>query len=307
MSSVSPTARTIAADFQTALIGADLAILSLAPISEAGHGALTFVSDIDRYSEALSAALASGAVVFVPLARTTPRPAAGALLPVENPRAAFAQASAAYFAPKVIPGIAETARVHPGASVDASAHIGEFTVVREGAVIGAGSEVRDHVVIGRNVVIGANALIKSHAVIGEEGFGMEKDADGNNFRIPHLGSVVIGDHVEVGGFTTVCSGTIKPTVVGDYTKIDDHVHIAHNCTLGRNVIVTACAEVSGSVVLEDEVWLGPNSSIIQGVTLGRGSLLGIGAVALKTVPEGEVRVGNPAKPLPPKPSQTPAQ
>lgn len=296
------TASTVAADFDARVLGADVDITLLAPLGEAAAGSLTFAIDPVKYSEALSGALSMGAAVLVPADVELPLPDSGCLILVESPRAAFAFASARYFAPQATPGIAETARVHPTAVVHESASIGEFTVVRRGAVIGAHSEVRDHVIIGNDVEIGEYALIKSHAVIGEEGFGMEKDADGNNFRIPHLGSVRIGDHVEVGCFTTVCSGTITPTVIGDYSKVDDHVHIAHNCRLDRNVIVTACAEVSGSVVLEDEVWLGPNSSIIQGVTLGRGSLLGIGAVALRNIPEDSIQVGNPAKALPRKTS-----
>lgn len=292
----------IADDFSLSVKGNRRDVLGLAPIGEAESNTLTFVGDTARYEHALQAALDAGAVVFVPEDQVLPSPGLGSMILTPNPRAAFAQAAARYFAPSVSPGVAESARIHPSAIIDPTAHIGEFTVVRENAVIGARSEVRDHVVIGRNVSIGTDALIKSHAVIGEEGFGMEKDASGNNFRIPHLGSVKIGDHVEVGCFTTVCSGTITPTVIGDYSKVDDHVHISHNCRLERNVIVTACAEVSGSVVLEDDVWLGPNSSIIQGVTLGKGSLLGIGAVALKPIPGGEIRVGNPAKPLPPRPA-----
>lgn len=264
---------------------------------------LTFVGDTDKYRDAFEAALQAGAVVFVPAGRAYETPSAGTLIPTVNPRAAFAQASARYFSPPVLAGVAETARVHPTARIDPSASIGEFTVIRENVVIGAGTEIRDHVVIGRNVTIGDSTLVKSHAVIGEEGFGIEKDASGNNFRIPHLGSVRIGNSVEVGCFTTVCSGTISPTVIGDYSKIDDHVHISHNCRLGRNVIVTACAEVSGSVVLDDEVWLGPNSSIIQGVTLGKGALLGIGAVALKSIAADEVRVGNPARQIPSRSSE----
>lgn len=295
--SVSVSASTIAEDFSTQFIGADSEINRLAPLSEAGASALTFANDPDKYAEAVGSALAAGACVLVPSGAAGPDIPAGTLIPVDNPRAAFAQVSARYFAPKVPPGIAKSARIHPTATVHSTAHIGEFTVVEEGAIIGAHSEVRNHVVIGRNVRLGEHALIKSHAVIGEEGFGMEVDAAGNNFRIPHLGSVVLGDHVEIGGFTTICSGTIEPTTVDDYAKIDDHVHIAHNCRIGKNVIVTACAEVSGSVVLEERVWLGPNSSIIEGRTLGQGSLVGIGAVVLKSVPEQEVWVGNPAKML----------
>lgn len=290
-------ASAIAVDLSARLVGEDRSVLGLAPLGEATAHDLTFVVDPFKYTVELERALDVGAIVLVPTTFDATSVRSGTVILVENPRAAFAQAVATRFARRVEPGIAETAQVHPTAVVDASAHIGEFTIIREGAVIGAGVEVRDHVIIGHDVKIGPDALIKSHAVIGEEGFGMEKDAEGNNFRIPHLGSVVIGAHVEVGNFTTVCSGTIAPTRVDDFTKIDDHVHVAHNCQIGRNVIITACAEISGSVVIEDDVWIGPNASVLQGVTLGRNSLLGIGAVALKSVPADEVRVGNPARRL----------
>lgn len=296
-------ARSIAVELEAEHLGADLLVEAPASLSDAEPGTLVFVGDTEKYAAAFETALANGAVVLAPLETRLPSNVSGALILVQNPRSAFGQLVARHFAPRTRPGIAETARVHPSATVHETAYVGEYTVVREGASIGAHSEIRDHVVIGHNVVIGEHALIKSHAVIGEEGFGMEHDAEGNYFRIPHLGSVRIGDHVEVGGFTTVCAGTLKPTVVGDYTKIDDHVHIAHNCQIGRNVAVIACAEVSGSVVLEDDTWVGPNASIIQGLTLGKGSLLGIGAVTLKSMPEGEVWVGNPAKPLPRKSPQ----
>lgn len=295
MSSRAIQASDIATTLGASLHGDDRAVTSLAPLGDAGSGQLTFVVDPAKYADSLERALDAGAVALVPNGFTAPD--GTTTIVVENPRAAFAQAVSAHFARPVESGVAATARVHPKASVDPTAHIGEYTVVRAGAVIGARAEIRDHVVIGHDVIIGADALVKSHAVIGEEGFGMEKDSDGNNFRIPHLGSVVLGDSVEVGNFTTVCSGTISPTTVGDFTKIDDHVHVAHNCRIGRNVIITAAAEVSGSVVIEDDVWIGPNAAIIQGVTLGRHSLLGIGAVAVKSIPADEIRIGNPARRL----------
>lgn len=285
----------IAASLGSELDGDDLVIVAPAPIQSATAATLTFAVDVERYAAGLHAALEAGAVVIAPLGTSRPPDSRGAIIAVENPRAAFAIAIRQHFTEPPVSGIAATARVHQSAVIDPSASIGEYTVVRAGAVIGPGAEIRDHVVIGSRVSIGAGTLVKSHAVIGEEGFGIEKDSDGHNFRIPHIGSVQIGEHVEIGCFTTVCAGTISPTIIGDYSMIDDQVHISHNCLLGRNVIVTACAELSGSVIVEDDVWIGPNASIIQGVVLGRGSLLGIGATAIRGVPEFEVRAGNPAK------------
>lgn len=294
---ITPSALGIATDFDAELLGPDLAVGIPAPLDTASSGQLSFVVDVDRMIAAFDRASKAGAVIFAPIGSLLPEDNNGALILVENPRAAFGQAIARYYVPPVKPGIAGTARVHPTARVHDTAYVGEYTVIREGAVIEAHAEIRDHVVIGRNVFVGEHSLIKSQAVVGEEGFAIERDAQGNNFHMPHIGSVRLGSHSEVGNFTTVCSGTITPTVVGDYSKIDDHVHIAHNCQIGRNVTITACAEVSGSVVIEDDVWIGPNASVIQGVTLGRDSLLGIGAVALKSIPNNEVRVGNPARRL----------
>lgn len=279
------------------LMGHNLAISGLAPLKDASAGRLTFVVDPETHRDQLTAALHAGAVVLAPLSVKSIDAHNGAMISVESPRAAFAITVAQFFARTSSAGVAETARIDAGASVHPTANIGEYSVVRAGAVIGEGAEVRDHVVIGYDVQVGANVLIKSHAVIGEEGFGMERDNAGNYIRIPHVGSVVLAENVEVGNFVTVCSGTITPTRIGDHTKIDDHVHIAHNCQIGRNVILTAGVTLSGSVVIEDDSWIGPNASVIQGVTIGHDSIIGIGAVAISSVPPNEVRTGNPARRL----------
>lgn len=273
-----------------------MTVAGLAPLSDAGAGQLTFATDPVRSAEALTRAFDAGAVVLVPPTDPAVMPA-GVFITVANPRGAFAEVVNRFFAPRPASGIHPTAIVDETAVIDPTAHVGPYSVIREGVVIEEGVEIRAHVVLSRGVRVGAHTLIKSHAVIGEEGFGIDTDADGNNLRIPHVGSVTLGRHVEVGNFTTVCSGTISPTTVGDFTKIDDHVHVAHNCQVGSNVIITACAELSGSVVVGDHAWIGPNASVLQGKTLGERSLLGIGAVAVQSVPDNEVRAGNPARRL----------
>ena len=107
--------------------------------------------------------------------------------------------------------------------------------------------------------------------------------------------MTIGNQVEIGAFNTVCSGTVEPTRVGNYVKTDDHVHIAHNCRVGDNSILTACAELSGSVILGEDVWLGPNCSVNNGVEIADRAFIGLGAVVTKNcVPEG-VYAGSPAR------------
>jgi UDP-3-O-[3-hydroxymyristoyl] glucosamine N-acyltransferase len=100
--------------------------------------------------------------------------------------------------------------------------------------------------------------------------------------------------VEIGALTTVCAGTINPTRIGRHTKIDDHVHIGHNVQIKQSVIITACSEISRSEI-NDGVWIGPNSSIIQGVTIGKKAFIGIGSVVTKSVKENQTVLGNPAQ------------
>jgi UDP-3-O-[3-hydroxymyristoyl] glucosamine N-acyltransferase LpxD len=289
------TASSVAASLGAEWVGEDRALTAVAPLSSALSGNLTFVVDVVDATEQVARALGAGAVVLFPRGATAPAPASGAIVIVDNPRGAFAAAVQAFFVPVVQPGISATAVVHETATIHATAYVGDFSIIGPGVIVGAHTEIRNHVVLAERVRLGSHVVVKSHAVVGEEGFGVDKDSEGNNIRLPHLGSVVVGDHVEIGNFTTVCSGTLAPTRVGDYTKIDDHVHVAHNCQIGANVIITACAELSGSVTVGDGAWLGPNASVIQGVTIGANALVGIAAVVTKSIPANEVQFGNPAR------------
>ena len=181
--------------------------------------------------------------------------------------------------------------VHP------SARVGRNVVIGRGVRIGPNTVVHHNVVIGDEVAIGARCIVKSGAVIGEEGFGFERDAKGTAIRLPHLGTVVIGDDIEVGSLTTVCRGTLGDTVLRDGCKIDDHVHIAHNVEVGEGAFVIACAEVSGGVRIGARAWIAPNASVLNQLTVGADAVIGLGAVVVKSVPDNAVVVGNPAKPL----------
>ena len=102
-----------------------------------------------------------------------------------------------------------------------------------------------------------------------------RDEIGNKTRIPHLGGVMIGSHVEIGALSTVLSGTIMPTIVEDYAKIDDHVHVGHNVRVARGASVTAGVVIGGSAIIEAEAWVGMNSSIRDGRRVGSCALVGM--------------------------------
>ena len=157
------------------------------------------------------------------------------------------------------------------------------------------TEIRFNAEIAEHVIIGNNCLIKSGACIGQEGFGFEIDEDGHPLRIPHLGRVVIGNHVEIGCNTVIARGTIGDTVIHDYVKIDDSVFVAHNVEIGENTLVIAKAEISGSVKIARNCWIGASACIREHITVGDGALVGMGAVVVKDVEPGSVVVGNPAR------------
>jgi len=145
------------------------------------------------------------------------------------------------------------------------------------------------------VKIGNNCIIKSGVVLGTEGFGFEKDNEGNLFRFPQLGGLLIGDFVEIGANTTVDRGALSDTIIGNHTKINNLCHIAHNNNIGCNVVIAGCVNISGSSTIEDNVWIAPNASIRGWLHIGENAIIGMGAVVTKNVPAGETWVGNPAR------------
>ncbi len=182
-------------------------------------------------------------------------------------------------------------QIHP------SAKIGKHVVIGRNVKIGEGTMINHHVVIGDDVEIGKYCKINSGAIIGEGDFGFERDETGRPIKILHLGSVLIGDYVQIGSLTSVGRGTIDNTIIGDYAKIDNHVYVSHNCKVEKNTIITGGAILGGSSVYGIGTWIGINSTIKQKVQIGDNALVGMGAVVLKDVETGDKVVGNPAKKL----------
>ena len=173
--------------------------------------------------------------------------------------------------------------IEPLAFLDHDVTIGDRTIIRSGAKI------------RRFVEIGRECRIRENAVIGSDGFGFERDSRGLPVRLPHLGGVRIGDNVEVGALTTVVGGTIDPTIIEDYVKIDDHVHVGHNSIIRRGALLTACAEVGARVEVGEFAWLGANCSTFQGIQIGAHAVVGLGATVLRSVAPNTTVAGNPAR------------
>lgn len=215
------------------------------------------------------------------------------LIHVNNPKMALARVGNAFFVDKPEPGI------HPTAIVDADAEIGENVYIGPYAVIGkskigTGCVIESGVRIYDNVTLGDDCHIKPGAVLGGEGFGFERDENGNKFRFPQIGRVILGSDVEIGANTCIDRGSLSDTVIGDHTKINNLCHIAHNNVIGRNVTIAGCVNVSGSNRIDDNVWIAPHACIRGFLHLGEKCIIGMGAIVTKDVPAGETWIGNPA-------------
>lgn len=263
------------------MLGADILITGVAPADKVLSSELTFTG----------AALASMSGVAV---ITSEEPELGGLerngfVVTENPRLTFIK-----FLSFLEQNVGFDTWVQP-ASVDSSARIGNNVVIEEGCVVGANSIIEHNVVLHAGTRIGKNTRIRSCSSIGGDGFGFERMEDGTPLRFPHLGGVVIGDNVEIGALNSIARGTLSDTIIMDDVKTDNLVHIAHNCVVHEDVLITACAELSGGVTLGRRVWVGPNVSMMQKITVGDDALIGLGAVVTKSVRPKTIVAGNPAK------------
>ena len=216
------------------------------------------------------------------------------LIRVNNPKVALAEIGNHFFVEQPQVGIHPTAIIDPDAKIGNNVAIGAYCVIGK-VIIGDDCVLDSNVRVYDDTVMGKGCIIKAGAVLGGAGFGFEIDDNGNKFRFPQIGGLIIGNQVEIGANTCVDRGALSNTEIGDYTKINNLCHIAHNNKIGKNVIITGCVNISGSNVIEDNVWIAPNASIRGYVHLGKGCVVGMGAVATKDIPAGETWVGNPAK------------
>jgi UDP-3-O-[3-hydroxymyristoyl] glucosamine N-acyltransferase len=282
-------------------------VRGLAAAGDAGPRDVTF-ADGPEYV-ALLRARTPGAV-FV---RETAPDLACPQVVVAEPRVAFFTVAAllAQFE-RPAPGVSDRACVDPAAEVSPEAtvmplayvgpraRIGARTVVEpgayvaEGAVVGADCIVGAGVRLGTRVRIGGRVVLHFGAAVGADGFGFLPRGD-VHVKVPQLGGVVVEDDVEIGANSTIDRGTLGDTVIGAGTKIDNLVHVAHNCRVGRGCLLVAFAGLAGSTVLGDGVMIGPRAGTKDHVTVGAGSKVGGMSGVHKDLPAGATVMGYPAQ------------
>lgn len=214
---------------------------------------------------------------------------------VLNPRRFFSKVLFAYFVKKEEISISSSARISPTAQIGANVFIGENVVIEDNVTIGEGSRIGHNTVIKSDTVIGSNVIIGSNTTIGGIGFGYEKDEEGRFIQIPHIGNVVLSDNVEIGNNTCIDKAVLGSTFLSKYVKVDNLVHIAHGVQIGENSLIIANSMVAGSTTIGSNVWVAPSSSILNKKVVGDNSIIGMAAVVLKDVAEGDIVVGMPAK------------
>jgi UDP-3-O-[3-hydroxymyristoyl] glucosamine N-acyltransferase len=288
----------------------DVQIRGVAGIREAIPGDVTFLAN-SRYESYLLETRAS-AVICSRDARSAPLP----LLKVDNPYLAF-QRIVRVFRPELHrpePGIHPTAVVAADAEIGEGVSIGAHCVIESrarigrravimprcyiGVASGVGAETYLYpgVVIREECTIGERCIVHPNAVIGADGFGFAFDS-GRYHKIPQVGTVVIGNDVEIGANTAIDRATTDATRIGDGTKIDNLVQIGHNVVIGDHCIVVAQVGISGSTELEDYVTLGGQSGLVGHIRIGRGAQVGAQSGVSKSVPAGATVFGYPAMPI----------
>ncbi|MEO8026293.1 MAG: UDP-3-O-(3-hydroxymyristoyl)glucosamine N-acyltransferase [Bryobacteraceae bacterium] len=208
----------------------------------------------------------------------------------------------AVLGPGVVTGSGVT--IGPNACVGAGVHLGENVAIGAGAIvgdyvkIGFGTVIHANVTIYREVQIGSRCILHSGCVIGSDGFGFVMN-NGVYEKFPQIGRVELGNDVEIGANTCVDRAALGITSIGDGTKLDNMVHVGHNCRIGKHVVVAAQTGFSGGVIVEDyaviggQVGVGDKARIESRAVLGSGS----GVLTSKIVRGGQVLWGTPARPL----------
>lgn len=293
--------------------GLDLSLTGMASLSEASPGDVSFLGN-EKYHGQFLETKASAVIVG---RGVTDGPESAALIAVDNPTLAFsvvvrhfAQAAAA-FTPGVHPSAfvdpaadldPETVRVHPGAvvmagaKVGAGSEIGPNAVIGESAVVGRDCRVMANATLRERCVLGDRVILQPGCVIGSDGYGYEF-SDGRHVKIDQVGIVEIGDDVEIGANTTIDRARFGKTVIGEGSKVDNLVQIAHNVVVGKHCLIVSQVGISGSTKIGNYVTIAGQVGIVGHVEIGDKVTLTARTGVSSSVLEPGVYSGRPAKPF----------
>ena len=287
--------------------GADAELGRVSSIEAAGPDSVVFATDPGTYEAAV---VSSAGVILVSQGVLRNSGATGQdqrVLAVPEARYAFALVARHLEAARTATTTSTAPRVHPTATLGESVRVGPGTTIGPHVVLGdavsVGSDCRilANATVYAGTTIGNRVAVQAGAVLGSTGFGYARNpGTGEYLLFPQQGTLVIEDDVEIGANTTIDRGALGQTRIGAGTKIDNLVHIGHNCVIGRNVVIAAQTGISGSSIVEDGAILGGQVGLGEHAHVGPGVILGGGAGVLshkKVRGPGQVFWGRPARPL----------
>lgn len=286
----------------------DVEITGVSGITEAQTGDITYIHD-KKFLRDKSAIHASAVIVKETVEGLSP-----SMLVVRNPQYIYAKALEVFYKkPSEHTGISDRAFIGENVILGDKVSVHHFACICDRVVIGAGGTIcpgvyiEDGVTIGDNTLIypnvtirgntkiGNNVTIHSGTVIGSDGFGYVME-QGMHYKIPQVGGVIIEDNVEIGSNAAIDRGTTGNTFIGNGTKIDNLVQIAHNVTIGRHAIIVSQVGISGSVEIGNGVILAGQVGVRDHITIGNGAILGAQSGIGGNIPEGQIYSGSPAIP-----------
>ena len=204
--------------------------------------------------------------------------------------------------------IHKTAKIGKNCKIGANSYVGSGVILGDGAILYPNATIMDDSTIGEGTIIWSGTVVRerceigdycilhSNVSIGADGFGYRPKDNGQGLvKIPQIGTVVIGNEVEIGANSCVDRGKFSATIIGDGCKIDNQVQIAHNCIMGRSCIMAGHSDLAGSVTLGDGVIIGGSASIKDHTTIHSGAVVGAGSGVLADIPAGKTVLGYPAQ------------
>jgi UDP-3-O-[3-hydroxymyristoyl] glucosamine N-acyltransferase len=217
------------------------------------------------------------------------------LIFTDNPRLTFVRATREMTRQEQLVGMSPRAVISEKAKIGSGCYIGDYTVIGDNCSVGDNTVIYDRVSLVQNCTIGNNCVIQSGASLGSDGFAFERDEGGELEKFPHSGYVKLGNNVEIYTNCSVARGSLSDTSIGDGTKLDALVHIAHNVTVGKNCELTAGTIIGGSTSVGDISWTGLNSTLKNGIKVGRNVIVASGASVINDVSDGDIVAGVPAR------------
>lgn len=309
------SAQQIAGMLQGEVIGnPEQVVNDLSKIEEGRSGTLSFLAN-PKYEEFIYTTEASIVIVSKDFEAKNALPSTLTLVKVEDAYACFAKLLAAYNEMREKkPQIEEPVKISETAQLGDDVYIGSFSYIGDGTVIGNNVKIYPGCYIGDNCTIGDDTTIfagvkiyqdsqigkdcrlHSGCVIGADGFGFTPNSENNYQRVPQIGKVVIEDHVDLGANVTVDRATLGNTYIRRGVKLDNMVHIAHNCDIGENTVMAAQCGIAGSTKVGKDVMMGGQVGVNGHIEIADKTMVAAKAAIANTVKQRSILIGQPAIP-----------